>query len=75
MLLVCISIYLTSFIRYIFFIFDTYHPDTPIYVSKGVRIRGYFWSQKGSASKESSGIPTLHDIKGSFLAPIEVVLR
>ena len=59
MLLVCISIYLKSFMRYTFVIFDTHHPDTPIYVSKDVRIRGYFLSQKGSAGKKKKVWETL----------------
>jgi hypothetical protein len=27
---------------------DTYHPDTPTYVSKNVRIAGYFAKLKGA---------------------------
>ena len=51
-LLVCIGIYLNSVLRYKFLISDSYHPDIYIYVSKDVRVRGYFRSRKGSTSKK-----------------------
>jgi hypothetical protein len=46
MLLLCISIYLKPFLGYRFLIFDTYHPDTLIYVKKDVRVWGYFLKPK-----------------------------
>jgi hypothetical protein len=47
MLLVCIRAYLKSVLRLKFLIVATYQPYTPyIYVSKDVRIRGYFFADK-----------------------------
>jgi hypothetical protein len=44
--------------RYKFVIFDTHHPDTPIYVRKDVRIRGYFLKPKG-VSEQKEVLETL----------------
>jgi hypothetical protein len=48
MLLVCMNMYLKSDLTYKFLILNTYHPDTPHldYMSKDVRIRGYFSKRK-----------------------------
>jgi hypothetical protein len=54
MLLVCIRRYLKSVLRYTFSILDTYHPGT-IYVSKDVRIRGYFSKPEGVRQQKSYG--------------------
>jgi hypothetical protein len=55
MLLVCIRSYLKSLLRYKFLILDTYHQELYIYVSKDVRIRGYFSKPKGISEQKSLG--------------------
>jgi hypothetical protein len=57
--LVCISIYLNSVLRYRVLIFDTYRPVLYIYVSKDVRIRGYFSKPKGILEKKNLGIAAI----------------
>jgi len=56
MLLECIRSYLKSVLRYKYLILDTYHQDILyIYVSKDVRIRGYFSKAKKVCEKKSLG--------------------
>jgi len=45
--LVCIRSYLKLLLRYELQILRAYHPDVSIYVSKDVRILGYFSKPKG----------------------------
>jgi hypothetical protein len=55
MLLVRISMYLKSRLRYTFLISDTYHREMYVHMSKDVRIRGYFSKPKGVREEESVG--------------------
>jgi hypothetical protein len=58
MLLVCVSSYLKSVLKYKYLILVTYHRDT-IYVSKDGRIHGYCSKPKGireHKSLENTGI-------------------
>jgi capsular polysaccharide biosynthesis protein len=54
LLLLCIS-----FLIYKFLILDTYHQNTYIYVSKNVRIRGYFSKSKGVREQKRLGTSDL----------------
>ena len=60
-LLLCISIYLKSVLRYTFLILDTYHPVILYYVSKDVRARGYFLKPE-EAREQQNICETLHRI-------------
>jgi hypothetical protein len=54
-LLIRITVYLKSILRYKFLIFDTYHSDTIYtYVSMDMRIRGYFSKPKGARVQTKS---------------------
>ena len=50
----CVRSYLISVVRYKFLILDTYHPHTIFYLSKDVRIRGYFSKPKGIGEQKKS---------------------
>jgi hypothetical protein len=63
MLLVCSVAIQSSVLRYAFLILDTYRPSAFIYVSKDVRIRGYF-SKPNPVRKqvwETNGISGAHN--------------
>jgi len=55
MVLVCISIYIKSFLAYTVLILDTYHPDTTYVREQGLRIRGHFSKPKRVREEKTFG--------------------
>jgi hypothetical protein len=67
---VCIRSYLKSVLRHTFLILDTYIRKLNIYVSKDVRIRGYFSKPKG-VQKGEKFWGTLYSTKISLCVTID----